>query len=102
MRTLRLTEIADAVRGAAYGEDVEVSTAVVDGRAASPGALFVALSVLFFFAAALAFFLALFSVVFVLLPCALLVYAALALFGRQRVPLCCAAHMRSLSLRCSS
>ena len=42
MRTLRLSAVADAVGGAAYGEDVEVSTAVVDGRAASQGALFVA------------------------------------------------------------
>jgi UDP-N-acetylmuramoyl-tripeptide--D-alanyl-D-alanine ligase len=43
MRTLRLTEVADAVGGSAYGDDVEVSSAVVDGRAAEPAALFVAI-----------------------------------------------------------
>jgi UDP-N-acetylmuramoyl-tripeptide--D-alanyl-D-alanine ligase len=43
MRTLRLSRIAEAVGGELRGDDVEVSTAVVDGRAAAPGALFVAI-----------------------------------------------------------
>jgi UDP-N-acetylmuramoyl-tripeptide--D-alanyl-D-alanine ligase len=43
MRKLRLSRVAEAVGGELRGGDVEVSTAVVDGRAAGPGALFVAI-----------------------------------------------------------
>jgi UDP-N-acetylmuramoyl-tripeptide--D-alanyl-D-alanine ligase len=43
MRKLRLSRVAEAVGGELRGVDVEVSTAVVDGRAAGPGALFIAI-----------------------------------------------------------
>jgi UDP-N-acetylmuramoyl-tripeptide--D-alanyl-D-alanine ligase len=43
MRKLRLSRVAEAVGGELRGDDVEVSRAVVDGRAAGPGALFVAI-----------------------------------------------------------
>ncbi|MFL5767753.1 MAG: Mur ligase domain-containing protein, partial [Actinomycetota bacterium] len=43
MRTLRLSQIAGAVEGELRGNDVEISSAVVDGRTAAPGGLFVAI-----------------------------------------------------------
>ncbi|MFL5737206.1 MAG: UDP-N-acetylmuramoyl-tripeptide--D-alanyl-D-alanine ligase [Actinomycetota bacterium] len=43
MRTLRLSDVAAATDGVVHGEDVEVSSVAVDGRAAGPGALFVAI-----------------------------------------------------------